>query len=196
MTTIVFVRHAATDWTGVRYCGRSDPPLSEDGRQAAEELAIRLGPSLPGGIRIVTSPSRRARETATILAMRAAPAVLEEDPRWLEADVGDCEGSTFDEVEARLPGFAARLAAGEADIDWPRGETASALMARVTAAWEAILDTGQPTVVVSHSGPIRLAIALATGRSVAEVAFPGPAASVTVEVPTDARATDAARGGS
>jgi broad specificity phosphatase PhoE len=196
VTTIVFVRHAATSWTGVRYCGRSDPPLSEDGVHAAEGLAIRLAPSLPGGVRIVTSPSRRARETATILARRAAPAVLETDPRWLEADVGDCEGLTFDEVEAASPGFAARLAAGEADIDWPGGETASALLARVTAAWESILDTGQPTVVVSHSGPIRLAIALATGRSVAEVAFPGPAASVTVEVPTDARATDAARGGS
>ena len=101
-----------------------------------------LRPSLPGGVRIVTSPSRRARETATILAMRAAPAVLEADPRWLEADVGDCEGLTFDEVEAASPGFAARLAAGEADIDWPGGETASALLARVTAAWEAILDDG------------------------------------------------------
>lgn len=183
MTTIVFVRHAATSWTGVRYCGRSDPPLSEDGLRAAEELAIRLAPVLPGGVRIVTSPSRRARETATILAMRAAPAVLEADPRWLEADVGDCEGATFDEVEAAWPGFAARLAAGEVDIDWPGGETASALLARVTGAWEAILDTGQPTVVVSHSGPIRLAIALATGRSIAEVAFPGPAESMTVEVP-------------
>ena len=118
MTTIVFVRHAATSWTGVRYCGRSDPSLSEDGLHAAEELAIRLAPSLPGGVRIVTSPSRRARETATILAMRAAPAVLEGDPRWLEADVGDCEGLTFDEVEAASPGFAARLATGEADIDW------------------------------------------------------------------------------
>ena len=66
----------------------------------------------------------------------------------------------------------------------------------MTAAWEAILDTGQPTVVVSHSGPIRLAIALATGRSIAEVAFPGPAESVTVEVPIDPRATGGARAGS
>ena len=196
MTTIVFVRHAATSWTGVRYCGRSDPPLSVEGISAAEALAAHLAPTLPPGVRIVTSPSRRARETATILAMRAAPAVLEADPRWLEADVGDCEGATFDEVEAALPGFAARLAAGEADIDWPGGESASALVARVTAAWEAILETGQPTVVVSHSGPIRLAIALATGRSIADVAFPGPAESATVEVRIDPRATGTARAGS
>jgi broad specificity phosphatase PhoE len=191
VTTIVFVRHASTSWTGVRYCGRSDPPLSEDGIRAAEDLATRLAPALPAGVRIVTSPSRRARETATILAMRAAPAVLEADPRWLEADVGDCEGATFDEVEAAWPGFAARLAAGEADIDWPGGETAGALLARVTAAWEAILETGQPTVVVSHSGPIRLAIALATARSTAEVAFPGPAEALTLEVGDVTRVTQA-----
>ena len=48
VTTIVFVRHAATSWTGVRYCGRSDPSLSEDGRRAAEELAIRLAPVAAG----------------------------------------------------------------------------------------------------------------------------------------------------
>lgn len=195
MTTIVFVRHAATSWTGVRYCGRNDPPLSDDGIRAAEELATRLAPVLPAGVRIVTSPSRRARETATILAMTAAPAVLEADPRWMEADVGDCEGSTFDEVEAAWPGLAARLAAGEADIDWPGGETAAELLERVTAAWEAIVATGQQAVVVSHSGPIRVAVALATGQPIAEVSFPGPAEAVTLEVATAGRATDAAHVG-
>ena len=29
---IVLVRHASTDWSGRRYCGRSDPPLNEAGQ--------------------------------------------------------------------------------------------------------------------------------------------------------------------
>ena len=68
MTTIVLVRHAATAWTGRRYGGGDDPPLSDAGRRSAEALAIELADTLPAGIRIVASPSRRAYETATILA--------------------------------------------------------------------------------------------------------------------------------
>jgi broad specificity phosphatase PhoE len=64
-----------------------------------------------------------------------------------------------------------------------------ALHDRVSAAWAAILATGQPTVVVSHAGPIRIAVALATGRTPADVSLPGPAEAVTLEVAGAARAT-------
>ncbi len=135
MTTIVLVRHAATAFSGVRYSGRGDPPLSAEGRRSAEALAVRLGKTLPPGVRIVTSPSVRAYETAALLAAHAAPAVLEVDERWLEVDVGDAEGLTFDEVAQRYPALGAQLAAGDAEIDWPGGETANALRQRVLAAW-------------------------------------------------------------
>jgi probable phosphoglycerate mutase len=182
MTTIVFVRHAATAMSGERYSGRSDPPLTAEGRRSAEGLAVRLAETLPPGIRIVTSPSRRAYDTAAVLAAHAAPAVLEIDDRWLEVDVGDAEGLTFDEVAARYPALAAQLAAGDAEIDWPGGETAAVLRERVLAAWTAVLDTGRPTVVVSHAGTIRIAVALATGQTWAEIPFPAPAEATRVEV--------------
>ena len=38
----VLVRHAATTWSGRRYCGRSDPSLSTAGRAAARALAATL----------------------------------------------------------------------------------------------------------------------------------------------------------
>ncbi len=182
MTTILLVRHAATAFSGVRYSGRGDPPLSAEGRRSAEALAVRLGESLPPGIRIVTSPSTRAYETAALLAAHAAPAVLEVDDRWLEVDVGGAEGLTFDEVAARYPELAAQLASGEADIDWPGGETAEALQERVAAAWTEITSTGRPTVVVSHAGTIRIALGLATGRPPEEIPFPAPAEATEVEV--------------
>ena len=151
--------------------------------------------TLPAWVRIITSPSRRARETATILATAAAPAVLEIDARWMEADFGVVDGLTFDDIEARSPALAARLAAGDVDIDWPGGETAMAIRDRVAAAWAAILATGQPTVVVSHAGPIRIAMALASGRAPAEVGLLAPAEAVALEVGDVARAARASPAG-
>jgi probable phosphoglycerate mutase len=192
VTTIVFVRHAATAWSGRRYAGRGDPSLTAAGRRAAERLAGRLAASLPAAARIVTSPSRRAYETASIVARRLAPVVLETDERWLEADFGDFEGLTFDQIEVRDPGIAARLAAGDVEIDWPGGEAALALQQRVSDAWAALLADPRPTIVVSHAGPIRIALALATGRTPAEVALPALAEAVALEVGS-ARWTDPAR---
>jgi probable phosphoglycerate mutase len=192
VTTIVLVRHAATAWSGRRYAGRGDPPLTAAGRRSAEALAGRLAAKLPAGTRIVTSPSRRAHETAAIIAGRMAPAVLETDERWLEADFGDLEGLTFVEIDARNPDLATRLAAGDVEIDWPAGEAAAALHDRVAAAWAELLAEERPTIVVSHAGPIRIAVSLATGRSPKEVALPAPAEAVVLEV-GPARRTDPAR---
>jgi broad specificity phosphatase PhoE len=182
VTALVLVRHAATAWSGQRYSGRGDPPLSAEGRLAAETLWSRLVSNLPPGIRIVTSPSRRAYDTAALLAVRVAPVALEIDERWMEADVGDVEGLTFDEVAVRYPDLATRLARGDVEIDWPGGETADALHDRVVAAFAAILAADRPTVVVSHAGPIRIAVALGTGQATVEVPLPGPAEAVTLEV--------------
>jgi broad specificity phosphatase PhoE len=195
VTTIVLIRHAATAWSGRRYSGQSDPPLSAAGRRAAETMAAELAASLPAGVRIISSPSQRARETAAILATAAAPAVLETDGRWMEAGFGGAEGLTFDEIEAWSAVLAARLAAGDVEIDWPDGETAAALYDRVAAAWAAIVATERPTVVVSHAGPIRVAVALATGRTPAEVPLPGLAEAVTLEVGVADRPAHAGRAG-
>ena len=189
MPSIVLVRHAATTWSGKRYCGRADPALSAAGRRGAEALAIDLAPTLPAGVRIVSSPSRRATQTAAAIARHLTPAPsIERDARWLETDVGDVEGLTFDEVAERFPAFADALATGAASIDWPGGETAAELERRIAGAWAAVIATGRPTVVVSHAGSIRVAIALATGRRPDEIPFPDVAAWSRHEIPApDAR---------
>ena len=183
MTTIVLIRHAATAWSGHRYLGRKDMPLSAEGREAARTMAEGLVATIPAGVRIVASPSSRARETAEIIAAAlGSPVAVETDPRWAEVDVGDAQGLTFEEVEARFPSLARQLAAGEAEIDWPGGESAAALDARVAAAWDAVVTAGRPTIVVSHAGSIRVAAALATGRPAAEIAFPAPGEALHFEI--------------
>ena len=176
----ILVRHAATAWSGHRYCGRSDPPLSAAGRAAAGRLAADLAPLLGPETRIVSSPSRRARETAESIVAAAAVSSIDSDGRWREADFGIAEGLTFDALARRAPDLAQRLADGATRIDWPGGETADALAERVTAAWSDILDDGRPTVVVSHAGPLRIALALATGIAPDAIELPAPGAIIRI----------------
>jgi broad specificity phosphatase PhoE len=157
---LILVRHAATAWTGTRYCGRADPPLSPAGRAAATGLAAELATTLEPRTRIVSSPSQRALQTATAIAVAAGLGPVEIDPRWSEADVGIAEGRTFAELERMAPDLARALAGG-AEIDWPAGETAASLAERVESAWDHLRHADLDAVVVSHGGPLRIAMALA-----------------------------------
>ena len=182
MTDIVLVRHASTSWTGRRYCGSSDPPLSAAGLAAAISLAAALAPTLPPDVLILTSPARRARATAAVVAAAAGVTDVEVDERWREADFGTAEGRTFDELAALEPDLAAALARGITAIDWPGGETAAELGRRVAAAWTALVARGRHALVVSHAGAIRHAVALARSLPTDAVGVLEPAMSVRIEV--------------
>jgi broad specificity phosphatase PhoE len=182
VVTIVLVRHASTAWSGVRYCGRSDPPLSAAGVAEARRLARSLAVELPEGARVVSSPSRRATATASAIAEAAGLARPSTDERWHEADLGLAEGRTFDELAVIAPDLAAALAAGELAIDWPEGETHAALADRVAAALAELVDDGRPTVVVTHAGPFMHARAIAEQRPIAADDLVAPAAAQRLEV--------------
>jgi alpha-ribazole phosphatase len=181
---VVLVRHASTSWSGQRYCGRGDPPLNATGRREAADLAGRLGRTLPRGIRIVSSPSKRAVATARAIrgAIEEAPAI-ELDPRWLETDFGVAEGRRFDDLAAEQPDLAASILGGSVSIDWPGGETSSALAMRVQAAWDDLLADGRDAVVVTHAGPLLHAIAIGSGVRAVLASIPSPAGAVRLTVP-------------
>ena len=182
MVDIVLVRHASTAWSGVRYCGISDPPLSPSGLAEARRLAEALGPTLASDTRIVASPSRRAVGTASAIADVAHARDLELDARWCEADLGLAEGRTFHELSAIAPAIAAALADGALGIDWPGGETHASLAKRVAAAWADLLDDGRPAVVVTHAGPLMHACAIAEAREVDRRDVIAPATALRIEV--------------
>lgn len=156
------VRHAATAWTGRRWCGRADPALSAAGRAAARALAHRLASELASGqgsepaaeparaARLLVSPARRSRQTAAPIAV-ATGAPVEIDPDLLEVDVGDAEGLTWVELEERHPNVAAQVAARLVP-DWPGGESRDALRVRARRAAARIGSAAAagPVVVVSH----------------------------------------------
>ena len=178
MAGIILVRHVATAWTGTRYCGRSDPPLDAAGIADAQRLAADLATSMAPGTRIVTSPLRRAHATATAIADAAGIDDITIDDRWRETDFGIAEGLTFDVLERLAPDLARRLANGETEIDWPDGERADDLAERVTAAWREAVEAREELVVVSHAGPLRIALGLASGRAPALADLPGPGAVI------------------
>lgn len=160
------VRHASTAWSGVRFCGRSDPPLDDAGRLTAAEVAARLAHQVPSGAPVLSSPLVRARETAGPIAAALASDVRVEDA-WVEADMGEVDGLTWDQVVARWPVVANALLRG-APVDWPGGERHVDVVARVRRAWELALASDAPIVIVTHGGPLRAVLA-ALGRQAAHV---------------------------
>ena len=193
MVRIILVRHASTAWSGVRYCGVSDPPLSPTGLAEASRLAESLAADLLADARIVCSPSRRAVATASTIATTARLPGVELDARWREADVGVAEGRTFDELSGIAPEVAATLAAGELRIDWPGGEPHALLAARVAAAWADLVADGRPAVVVTHAGPLMHACAMAEGRELDRDDLIAPATARWIEVPVGSNAATVLR---
>lgn len=180
--TLWLVRHAATAMTGNRWAGsRSDPPLTDDGRAAAAELASGLAGLLPAGTVVVSSPSRRAVETAAPIAAALGVEVeLDDDLR--EVDVGELEGLTFDEGAARFPELAQRLLASEREIDWPGGEGVADLRARAGAAMERLdARSAEVAVVVSHGGVIGELILTLAGSAAIEDRWIAAGSGVSLE---------------
>jgi broad specificity phosphatase PhoE len=185
MTEIVLVRHAATDWSRTRYCGRSDPPLSDAGRADAARLGAELATIIEADASVISSPSIRALATARAIASAARIGRIDTDDRWLEADLGVAEGRTFDELTEHAPGLAVALAGGALEIDWPGGETHRALAQRVATAWEELAGRRRPTVIVTHAGPLMHALAIAEQRPARPDDLVAPAAHVRVRLADD-----------
>ena len=185
--TLWLVRHAATAMTGARWAGsRSDPPLNDAGRAAADALASALVVRLPKETVVLASPARRAVETARPIAAALGVAV-EMDDDLREVDVGELDGLTFDETAARYPDLARRLLASDRDIDWPGGERVADLRARAGTAMARLDAAGAGTVViVSHGGVIGELIATLAGPDAVEDLWLEAGTAVSLEREGDA----------
>lgn len=166
MTTVVLARHGETDWNrDGRFQGHADPPLNANGRAQARELAARL--SGDGITAVWSSDLQRARETATIVAEQLGLTVAARaDLR--EADVGELTGLTRAEIHERFPAAVPR--AERHGYTWASGEGYEAVAARVLTALHEIASshTGETVLVVTHGGPLRIALAHADGVELAE----------------------------
>ncbi len=177
---IILVRHGETAANaGGLLQGRSDQGLTERGRQQSAAVAAALAGALKEGATIVTSPLRRARETAEAFSR---PAVVDE--RWIELDYGEFDGRNALDLRSSLR-------QGWNDPEWapPGGESLADVARRVSAACEelAAAESSQDVIVVTHVSPIKAttAWALGTGPEVAWRMFVDVASVTTVTIGAD-----------
>ena len=153
---LILVRHGRTEANANGLLqGRLDLPLDDVGRRQAE----RIGSALGSADRIISSPLRRAVETAQ--AFGRPPEV---DERWIELDYGVYDGRP----QAALG--AAQWSRWRSDPTFvvEGGESLAALMERVVPALEELIEAAQEQtiVVVSHVSPIKAAVSWALGVGV------------------------------
>ena len=148
---LIVVRHGRTEANASgRLLGRRDLPLDDLGRRQAAAVA----PLVAGARRVVSSPLRRTRETASALGLPVSV-----DERFIELDYGSLEGTPLTEVPSDL------WHRWQGDLAWAPegGESLQALGVRVRAACEDLVEeaTSSDIVVVTHVSPIKAAVAWA-----------------------------------
>lgn len=151
---VVLARHGETAWNVEgRIQGRLDVALSPRGVEQAAALGRRL--AVEGVRGIVSSPLRRARDTADAIAAATGRSVTV-DADVQEQDLGRWQGLTFAEAARRDPDLARRFAARDPDARPPEGETRREMSDRALAALDRAAAPGVPgpLVIVAHGGPI------------------------------------------
>lgn len=118
---VYLIRHGETQWSVSRqHTGRTDIPLTDNGRAVARRLALLLaGQTLE---RVLVSPLQRARETCELAGLGPRETIDKDLCEW---DYGDYEGLTPQQIRAKAP-------------DWlifrdgcPGGESPSQISTRV-----------------------------------------------------------------
>jgi len=100
---IIFLRHGeSTGNAERRWQGQADYPLTDKGCNQARALADRWLAEKRKFDYILSSPLKRAKETAEIVG-NALNISVETDPVWKERDIGQVEGLTAEEVKQRYP---------------------------------------------------------------------------------------------
>ena len=154
---LLLIRHAQNDWVGERLAGWTPGVhLNEVGRAQAATLAQQLA-EVPLAA-IYSSPLERTLETAQPLAETWDLAVEVREGLG-EARYGDWTGRNLEELQKEELWPVVQVYPGGARF--PGGESMREVQARIVAEIDAIRDghAGQTVAVVSHSDPIKMAVA-------------------------------------
>lgn len=141
---VLLLRHGQTEWSlSGRHTGCTDIPLTARGRELARAAAA-VGAALLDGppALVLTSPRRRARETAELAGLH----VDRVDGRLAEWDYGEYEGLTTPQIRESVPGWTVwthPCPGGESAVEV--GARADAVLADARAAAD-----GRTVVLVGH----------------------------------------------
>lgn len=162
-TRLFLIRHGATVLTAEdRFAGAIDVPLSDEGRNQARRLALRLqGERIAA---VYASPLGRALETARIVA-EPHHLVVQTRDGLREIAHGHWEQMTRQQVEEQFPEEAAAWDEDPYTFAPEGGETGLAVTARALPVLMELVraHAGEDIVVVSHKATIRLVLSSLLG---------------------------------
>lgn len=152
---LIFIRHGTTRGNlEKRFVGTLDIPLAPQG----EELARRVGPTLPRVEHIYRSPLKRCLQTAQLLWPGTDMTVIDE---LRESDFGPFEGKNHEELKDD-PLYQAWIGQSGDHLNFaamPVGESAQQVVDRVSLGLEKLVAHAQAhhfqlVGVVSHGGAL------------------------------------------
>jgi len=155
--TVLLFRHGETDWNQRgRFQGQTDVPLNATGVGQSRALVRELSDRTIDAV--LTSDLSRALETARFVAhSKNAPLIV--NPLLREADLGEAEGLTREEVIQRFGEPALQRWANAADLEFrfEKGESKLEHQQRLFRCleFELRLRPGTCFGVCSHGGAIR-----------------------------------------
>jgi broad specificity phosphatase PhoE len=149
----ILVRHGETAWTVTgQHTGRTDIPLTEAGRAAAQDLAPLAAKTKLA--LVLTSPLGRARETCELAGLAGQ---AHGDPDLLEWHYGDYEGLTLKQIHMRAPGWLLFI------DGCPGGESPAQVAERVDRVIARIRAVDGDVALFAHGHLLRLFAARGIG---------------------------------
>ena len=165
---LLLVRHGESTMTRTYTGRRSDPELSEQGKEQVSRLTRHL--SSERIERIYSSPLKRALQTAEALrVLSPRQIILRED--LSEMDFGLWDGLTHDQISKKYPAEYAEWINDPVGKTPIKGESIDQLSQRVLRAFHQITrDNPEDTVaVISHGGPIRVLLCELLGMDLSRI---------------------------
>ena len=145
---IYLVRHGETEWNKLgKLQGHTDIDLNHSGVLQANACADFLS-NFPFDF-IITSPLKRAKQTAAIISEKKRLPVIEM-AQFIERNYGDVEGMTIEERLSKFP-----------DRQYPNQESKTSVRKRVMAGLKQIQSEhdGKNIILVAHGAVINSILA-------------------------------------
>ncbi len=153
-TRLILVRHGRTDWSDQkRYCGWSDVPLNDRGRDQVGELGKKMHRHAVH--KIYSSTMKRAVQSAGIVFAGRLVELVEE---LREMSFGLWDGLTHQEIMAQDPQAYSQWLENPLQITPSGGEGLADLAQRVRKGLHKILEQnhGETVALFTHGGPIKI----------------------------------------
>jgi broad specificity phosphatase PhoE len=150
MTRVYLVRHGQTAWNReLRFRGRADIPLNENGHKQASAIADTLKDK--GINAIYTSPLRRSIETAQPVAESLQLEIVPAQ-ELIDINYGEWEGLTYDEVRQRYATVYRQWEVRPDLVTFPRGERLDDVRERAFSAFTEIVEKnrGKSILIIPH----------------------------------------------